>query len=462
MSDFDELRRGRFAADGARKAAEQEAAEGAPRDAGRRSASGGRSNYERLSRGSFRPDARTKAAEQEARERADGARGRRRGAAARPGSGGREARTMRGRSDHVVMRRGSQGEADERAAAGGAVISRRSGVGTWLRRWWREGRTEEARQQRKMERALRRERRQQRTGGGGRRVLAGVLVALVALYLVLLWPIDRAISFSREEAQGLSSELSWHVPGLPYYVLALGSDAREGEETSRTDTMILVRVDPIGGKLTMLSIPRDTMVEIEGYGTQKINAAYTFGGVAGAVQAVSQLTGAPISHAAVIRFDGIETLVDHLGGVTVDVPVPVNDPEYTGLVLPAGPQEMDGHTALLFSRVRHGFDLGDYQRQKDQRILIEAIMRKALSRSPLEMPGMVGSMGGLLGTSMRMYSIMPLMLRFALPGGVTTYQATVPSETAMIDGVSYVVADEQALSEMMSLIDAGGDPATLA
>jgi anionic cell wall polymer biosynthesis LytR-Cps2A-Psr (LCP) family protein len=153
-------------------------------------------------------------------------------------------------------------------------------------------------------------------------------------------------------------------------------------------------------------------------------------------------------------------LVDYLGGVTVDVPVAVNDPDYTGLVLPAGPQEMDGHTALLFSRVRHGFDMGDYQRQKDQRILIEAIMRKALTLPPWRLPQASTALDGMVGTTMRMYSIMPLMVRMGL--GATVYQATVPSTTAMIDGVSYVVADEAGLARMMEVIDAGGDPSEVA
>jgi hypothetical protein len=69
-------------------------------------------------------------------------------------------------------------------------------------------------------------------------------------------------------------------------------------------------------------------------------------------------------------------------------------------------------------------------------------------------------MDGMLGTSMRMYSLMPLMLRLKV-GGATIYQATVPSTTAMVDGVSYVVADEEALAQMMDVIDAGGDPAAL-
>ena len=438
MSDFDKLSRARYTADGSRKAAEQEAAD--------------------LSRGSFRPDALAKAAEQEARERQEEqSEARQRAKARRASSEGRDL------ADHTVIRRTTPER--QQGPSGGAVVSRRSGLGVALRRRLRQEGSQERASARAQARAQRREerawRREQRRAEGRRSHPFLVLLALiVGLYLVVCWPIDRSIAFTRDESAGLSKELSWHVPGMPYYVLALGSDAREGDTVSRTDTMILVRVDPIGGKLTMLSIPRDTKVEIEGYGTQKINAAYAFGGAASAVHEVHELTGAPISQVAVIKFDGMESLVDQLGGVTVNVPVAVNDPAYTGLVLPAGEQQMDGHTALLFSRVRHGFDLGDYQRQKDQRILIEAIMKKALSLPPWELPGVVGHMSGMLGTSMRCYSILPLMLRLKI-GGATIYQATMPSTTAMIDGVSYVVADEQALAQMMSVIDAGGDPSQL-
>jgi LCP family protein required for cell wall assembly len=241
-------------------------------------------------------------------------------------------------------------------------------------------------------------------------------------------------------------------------VLLLGSDAREGEEVSRSDTMILARIDVIANQITMISIPRDTMVQIEGYGTQKINAAYAFGGTAGAMRAVSDLLNVPIAEAAIVHFDGISGLVDALGGVTVDVPVDVYDPDYTGLVMSAGSYEMDGETALLFSRVRHGFALGDYQRQIDQQLVIKAIMDKARTLAPWDLVRVGSSMGSLFDTSMRCYDIAPILLRM-LAGQATIYQTSLPSRTDMVDGVSYVIVDENDTATLMGVIDAGGDPA---
>ena len=87
-------------------------------------------------------------------------------------------------------------------------------------------------------------------------------------------------------------------------------------------------------------------------------------------------------------------------------------------------------------------------------------MDKMLANPPHKLPEVVSHMGGMLGTTMRMYSILPLMIRLKV-GGATVYQATAPSTSAMEDGVSYEVTDTAALAEMMDLIDAGGDPATL-
>ena len=224
--------------------------------------------------------------------------------------------------------------------------------------------------------------------------------------------------------------------------------------------MLLARIDFLAAKVTLVSIPRDTKVEIEGHGTQKINAAYAFGGAGGAANAVSKLMNVPINHVAVVHFEELASLVDYLGGVTVNVPVSVYDPEYTGLILDEGTQTLDGQTALLWARTRHGFETGDYQRQEDQRILLSAIMNRTLSLSPREMPGALDRIGELVGTDLRCYNLVPLFLRFKLSNPVV-YSCTIPSTTAMIDGVSYVIADEAALAQLMQVVNAGGDPASM-
>ena len=179
-----------------------------------------------------------------------------------------------------------------------------------------------------------------------------VLVMLIALACVLglaggaaalyLNSLNQALSFDdKEEESQLRAALAAPTPEAkekPFYMLLLGSDAREGDEASRSDVMILLRVDPEKGQLTMVSIPRDTMVDLPGYGRSKINAAYAYGGASGAVEAVKKFAGVPISHYAEIHFQELEQLVDALGGVWVDVPVS-NDQtgsSNTGMELEAG------------------------------------------------------------------------------------------------------------------------------
>lgn len=316
----------------------------------------------------------------------------------------------------------------------------------------------EARMPREKAPRQRRVRRRRRFGGLFKLIV--FVAVIVGAYWLVAHPIDEKLAFSPSEQETLNGKLSWSVPGMPYYVLALGSDAREGDTYSRTDTMMLVRVDLIGAKLTLVSIPRDTMVQISGQGTQKINAAYAFGGAGGAVQSVSELMGVPINHVAVVHFEELAGLVDYLGGVTVNVPVAVYDPDYTGLILDEGTQTLDGETALLWSRTRYGFEDGDFQRQEDQRILLTALMNRMLSLSPAEIPGALDRIGELVGTDLRCYNLVPLFLRLKF-SNPTIYSCSVPSTAETIDGVSYVIADEAELARMMQVVNAGGDPSAM-
>ena len=133
----------------------------------------------------------------------------------------------------------------------------------------------------------------------------------------------------------------------------------------------------------MVSIPRDTMVTIPGVGTTKINAAYYWGGAAGTIDAVKSLTGVSIDHYAEINFEGLVDLVDAIGGVDVYVDSEIDDYDAGGWI-PEGDQHLNGEEALIFARSRMYYD-GDYTRQRHQRELILAIVKKGL-----EAPAAIG------------------------------------------------------------------------
>ena len=113
-------------------------------------------------------------------------------------------------------------------------------------------------------------------------------------------------------------------------------------DTFRSDSMILARIDPRQKTVALVSIERDTYVNIEGYGPNKLNASAAFGGAPLVVSTVSTFAGVPISHYASIDFDGFKDVVDALGGIEVDVPMEIDDADAGGRLLRvvAGPRHV--------------------------------------------------------------------------------------------------------------------------
>ena len=166
----------------------------------------------------------------------------------------------------------------------------------------------------------------------------------------------------RKTAQALDDQ-----HGSATDILLLGTDhARLAgrESANRTDSITLVRVDSDRHRIVYLSIPRDLVVEIPGYGTSKINAAMQVGGAALAVRTVRHLTGLPINHVVIVDFSQFEDLIDKLGGIDIvvperiiskfDCPYPTEErcARWDGWRFAKGKQHMDGHRALIYSRVR--------------------------------------------------------------------------------------------------------------
>ncbi len=233
-------------------------------------------------------------------------------------------------------------------------------------------------------------------------------------------------------------------------ILLLGIDKRPNEQFARTDTIILVTVDPENKTAGMLSIPRDLWIDIPGYPTSRINTAYYLGekyghpggGAALAMQTVQQDFGVPVHFYVKVDFDGFYEIVDTLGGIEVDVPYAIHDDRfpdnnygYDPFHIEAGRQHLDAQTTLKYVRSRHapGSDFGRAARQ--QQVLM-AIKNKALQLGMLpKLPELWVTMAGSVETNLQLVDIKELA---ALgdqisPGDITTavldYEYTVAYET---------------------------------
>ncbi len=307
-------------------------------------------------------------------------------------------------------------------------------------------------------------------------VVRGAIIALVAILVgggtaFALW--INSVQTRMNNRQVITPELQQSLAGTtddapatpndPYYVLLLGTDGRPGETDYRADTIILARIDPPNKRVTLLSIPRDTMVTWKGT-TMKINGVHTYDGAAGMVQIVSEKCGVRISHYAEIAFDGLSTLTDAMGGVTVDVDQHMRDTENFDDVteLDPGVQTLNGAQALFYCRCRH-FPDGDYTRMRHQRTFIKAMLSQLMATNdPTKIVGLVEATADVISTDLSVPDIVALASEMVgMDAENDIYTAYVPSVPQDVDGVSYVVANWDALGEMVRVIDAGGDPSSL-
>jgi LCP family protein required for cell wall assembly len=297
--------------------------------------------------------------------------------------------------------------------------------------------------------------------------LGVVIVIAAGTAFAYINSIDRNLALEPKEMAALKQELAPPVAGEPYYILLLGSDARSGETNARSDTIMLCRLDPTTKQVSILSIPRDTRVELEGVGTNKINAAMAYGGPAGAVKAVSDFAGVKISHFVLIDFENFTGIVDTLGGVTVNVPL---EAEYDGVWLEPGLQTLNAEQALTFVRVRKSYELGDFQRAANQRIFLKAVAKEVLSVPLNEMPGLISNISTYVETDMTTTDLIGLANDFrGMDMDSDMYTGQVPATTGTIDGVSYVLTlddlwatvRQQFVDGVVPFVDASNQPAVI-
>lgn len=228
------------------------------------------------------------------------------------------------------------------------------------------------------------------------RILAAVLVVIVALTVGTGVWINSKLQHT-DAIQNYDGRLG-NTSGTNW--LLVGSDSRAGlteadadrlmageldDTVGRTDTIMLVHLPTFGGQATMLSIPRDSYVDIPGYGQSKINESFSLGGPALLQRTVEQATGIHIDHYAEIGFGGFANVVDAVGGIEICVKDPLDDP-MAGINLQPGCQKMNGPTALGYVRSRYASANGDLDRVQRQRQFLTALSDKIASPGTLLNP----------------------------------------------------------------------------
>ena len=174
-------------------------------------------------------------------------------------------------------------------------------------------------------------------------------------------------------------------------ILVLGTDSRTSasdpsqwkEGAQRTDAIMIVQVSGDRKTVSVMSIPRDSWVEIPGHGQGKINAAYSYGGPSLTIHAVENLTGIHIDHFAVANFESFVALTDEIGGVRVNLKTPQR---LAGKELGAGAQVLDGQQALAYTRERSSLPNGDFDRVKRQQTWMRSIVSRVLTNGTLSSP----------------------------------------------------------------------------
>jgi LCP family protein required for cell wall assembly len=199
----------------------------------------------------------------------------------------------------------------------------------------------------------------------------------------------------------------------PIFILALGSDARPGTPIDHglSDSIHIIAINPDKERVSILGFPRDSYVPIPGHGSNKINAAMPLGGPQLTIATVEGITGIRFDYYVLTSFEGVQTAVDDIGGLTIDVPFPMFD-SYSRSNFDPGVQTLNGHDVLAFARDRHSLASGDFGRSEDQgRVLLAALMqlRKQYSKDPSVLFDYIGAGMRNIQTDLSM----PEMLDFA-------------------------------------------------
>jgi len=315
-----------------------------------------------------------------------------------------------------------------------------------------------------------------------KRWTAGVLLAVLLLGAIGYWQrtalalwgfdlffaksVERKLEKSYQPIEGRTEEKQTKGQELkeeakrPYTLLLLGVDQR-GKERGRSDTVILAAVRPADGAALMISVPRDSYVELPGRGKDKMAHAYAYGEAKLAVETVEELFGVPVEHYAAINFQGFRDAVDAIGGIELPVERDLvnKSPGHEKFVVKAGKPVYSGEEALNFVRFREDAG-GDISRTQRQKQFLEALLAKATQVEQwTKIPEILGIMGDNFRTDITPAELIEQAKWVLSADTRLIYSHTLTGKGRMINSLWYYVLDEEDVARATEWLKAWLDPA---
>lgn len=286
-------------------------------------------------------------------------------------------------------------------------------------------------------------------------IILAILVVLVLaivgvgakLYLDLSHSIEKTYE-SVERTQGERTKPVDLDKQESFSVLLMGIDTGDlgRVDQGRSDTMMVATVSPEDKQTTIVSIPRDTYVDIVGHDTKdKINHAYAFGGTAMAMDTVQKYVDIPIDHYVSINMKGLKELVDAVGGIEVNNDLTFSQDGYDFTI---GKITLNGDQALSYSRMRYEDPNGDYGRQERQRKIVEGVAKKVLSLNGVSnYQSVLNALESNMKTDMSFDEMKKIALDYRDAFG-TIKQDQLQGEGFMQDNISYQKVSDQELDRV--------------
>lgn len=256
-------------------------------------------------------------------------------------------------------------------------------------------------------------------------------------------PLSKETSVKREQAIEVASKEAFSL-------LILGVDEREGDG-GRSDTLMVMTVNPITETTKIVSLPRDTYTEMIGLHIKdKINHAYAYGGIEMTVKTVEHLLNIPIHYVVKINMEGFKEMIEVVGGITVDNPFEFY---YEGEYFPMGEITLDAELALKYSRMRYEDPAGDFGRQNRQKQVIEALIKKGLTlNNLLNYSSMFRTIEKHVEMNMLFEDLLIIQKDYRNSFKTLEHLYLNNGTGKMMDGIYYYIPDENELEEVKKIL----------